>query len=162
MEFVDDDILTEMSDHTFYKTLFDILSVTKLNYPFKLSVSYLGYPYVSLATWFGQTTSLIQRTLTRQPTLIQFLNYPGYLQPEEDKKVLIGTYIGAVFIKLMDVSKNRDCYRENLAHNLLMLASSYDLDRYEEILCIRAISRKIMTPKEYYILLDRRSYLPHR
>jgi len=162
MEFVDYDLLSEMSEHIFYKKLFYLLSTTKINHPFKLSVSYLGYPYVSLSTWFGQTTSLIHRTVTRQPTLIQFLNYPNFLLIEKEPKKMIGAYVGAILIKMVDKDKSKSPVRENIVHNLLMLASSYELDRYEEILCIRAISRKIMTSEEYDVLLSKRSYLLHR
>jgi hypothetical protein len=160
MEYLDNDLLTEMSEHLFYKRLFEVLSAGKIQHPYKLSVSYFGSPYVSMATWFGQTTSLIHRTLTRQPSLIQFLNYPGYLQTEGDKKTIIGTYVGIILSNMTNKCSRSSQVRDNIAHNLLMLASSYELDRYEEILCIRNISRKIMTSQEYNELLNRRSYLP--
>lgn len=129
----------------FYDRLFTILTQSKYNYHFKLSVSIMGHPYIS---W-----SSITRTLLRQPTLINLLKY-GYNPPTQfsvhDMSVFIGKYMCN---KLSSISmEKREEIRETLAHNLATLYHSYNQDRHDEKHCIRVIASRVMTNCEYELI----------
>jgi hypothetical protein len=139
----------------FYMSLFEVLTKEKIHYPFKLSLSNYGMPYISCTNYAGSFISSIVRATTSQPSLLRLLS-GRMIDIKKSRDIRnLGIKIGSYFEQKLNRLRleERKHVSDVLSHNLLMLCKSYDTTRDAEIYCLHKITQCFLEPKEYYALI---------
>lgn len=146
--------IERMEKSHFYNKLYHLLS-ERIDRGFKICVSILGTPYISMLSWFGHLSESVYRTMSCQPTLLYVLNHDNVCETKDYLE--IGRTF-AVFLEYMvkkEEIKQRENVRLNIVHNLCLLHSQYnDKEHAKEVSCIKRICMNIMTQQELHLLLS--------
>ncbi|MEO0236613.1 MAG: hypothetical protein ABIN35_00070 [candidate division WOR-3 bacterium] len=142
-----------MSKQEFYQHLYALLSV-QINHGFKICVSMIGIPYISITSRLGILSESIYRTLFWQPSLLNVLNYNNICQTQDP--IEIGHIFGVFLIYMIKKEPQMCQYqiRRNIVHNLSLLNLQYTNEkRIREIFCLRRCCIVLMTKEELHDLL---------
>jgi len=133
----------------FYNVLFDVLTYQKINYPFKLSLSQNGMPYISILNHINNYILSVVRTLTQQPSLIYILGRNHINYDKSEDIMMLGKKIGVFFDNKLKQSDNKHKL-PILTCNITQLFNGYDRNRSLERMCLKMIAGQFMNTNDYY------------